>query len=102
MKLLQNSDRIEFDDQKETYAYRPLHNIKNETSLLAFLKVRKSAAGLSVKDVKDGWPDAIDVIEDLGKRDEILIICNKRDGQPKTIWANQVDLQLHVDPGNYL
>ncbi|KAK4909763.1 hypothetical protein LTR49_021496 [Elasticomyces elasticus] len=53
---------------KESFKYRPLHPVMNGDELRDYLARLDSASGVSVKDLKDGWPDCIPTITLLESR----------------------------------
>jgi transcription initiation factor TFIIE subunit beta len=93
-----DSNRIEWDRRNNLYRYRPKYNIRNAAELKGWLQNQKSAAGLPVKDLKDGWPGAADAINELEKKQEVLVGRHKKDNQPKTVWINDPSLMHKMDP----
>ena len=63
----------------------------------AYLQRQTTAAGISVKELKDGWPGAIAEIDALEKQGELLVTRNKKDNMPKMVWPNDPSLAIHVD-----
>ncbi|KAF2276931.1 general transcription factor spTFIIE beta subunit [Westerdykella ornata] len=91
-------NRIEWDPVKDLYRYKPKYNIRNSAQLKGYLQNQKSAAGLPVKDLKDGWPTAVEDINELEKKNEVLVSRHKKDAQPKTVWLNDPSLMHTMDP----
>lgn len=78
------------------YVYRPIIlDVKDKTSLLAHLQKKTDASGVSVKDLKDGWPDCEDALTDLERQHKVLVVRTKKDNFPRFVWAN--DPSLHHD-----
>jgi transcription initiation factor TFIIE subunit beta len=82
-----------------TYAHKPtIPNVRNKTQLLGYLQKQQDAAGVSVKDLKDGWPDCEAAIDELEKDHRLLVVRTKKDNHARTIWSNDPTLVHHVDP----
>ncbi len=100
-KIFQNHDKIEFDRTgaggKGTYRFRPIHNIRSKDELLGFLQRQTTAQGLSVRDLKDGWPSAEEAIDALEEDGKLLVTRNKKDSHAKMVWPNDPSLTLPVD-----
>jgi transcription initiation factor TFIIE subunit beta len=103
--ILKQHERVEHIADKAsrrwdagTYRFRPLHDIRSADDLLRFLQKRATAQGLSVKELKDGWPGAEEAIDLLEKRNQILVTRNKKDNHAKMVWANDASLMQKVDP----
>ncbi|KAG5984018.1 hypothetical protein E4U55_006383 [Claviceps digitariae] len=81
------------------YTYRPvIQGVKDGTSLLAFLQRKKDASGVSVKDLKDGWPDCEETLASLEKQHKILVVRTKKDNFPRFVWADDSSLHQYVQP----
>jgi transcription initiation factor TFIIE subunit beta len=93
-----DSNRIEYDPKKDLYRYRPKYDIRNAAQLKGWLQNQKSAVGLPVKELKDGWRNAPEAINELEKKNEILVGRHKKDAQPKTVWINDPSLMHKMDP----
>lgn len=82
-----------------TYAHRPtIPNVKDATSLLAYLQRKTDASGVSVKDLKDGWPECEDTLASLERDHKILVVRTKKDNFPRYVWADDASLHHHVQP----
>ncbi|QPG94441.1 hypothetical protein C2857_006062 [Epichloe festucae Fl1] len=81
------------------YTYRPvIRGVKDGTSLLAYLQRKTDASGVSVKDLKDGWPDCEDALTSLEKQRKILVVRTKKDNFPRYVWADDSSLHHAVQP----
>ena len=89
--------RIRYDAENDTLEFRPLHNIRSATDLLAFLQRQTTAQGLPVKDLKDGWAGAIDAIDTLESAGDILVVRTKKENQPRMVWCNDKTLFCDID-----
>lgn len=82
-----------------TYKHRPLiPDVHDATTLLAHLQRKTDASGLSVKDLKDGWPDCEDTLTNLEKQHKILVVRTKKDNLPRYVWPNDASLHYSVQP----
>ncbi|KAF1969513.1 transcription initiation factor IIE, beta subunit [Bimuria novae-zelandiae CBS 107.79] len=92
------SSKIEYDPATKKYRYKPKYNIRNNAELRQYLQNQKSAQGLSVKDLKDGWPTVQDDLRILEQRKQILVRHNTKDMNARTVWDNDPTLMHVVDP----
>ncbi|KAH0556453.1 hypothetical protein GP486_005635, partial [Trichoglossum hirsutum] len=91
--ILKKHDRVEFTPSgtpgktsnwdSGTYRFRPIHNIRSATELLAYLQSQPSAQGLSVKELKDGWSAAEEAIDLLESQSQLLVTRNKKDNHAR-------------------
>lgn len=82
-----------------TYVHRPtIPGVKNKTQLLAHLQKKTDASGVSVKDLKDGWPDCEASITELENDHKILVTRAKKDGAARMVWLDDSSLFHEVDP----
>ena len=99
--ILKNHAKIIYDpkgfDGEGSFAFRPIHNIRNGTQLLGQLQSQTTAAGLPVKELMEGWPDVQDAIRTLETEHKLLVIRNKKDDHARTVWADDPTLAQHVD-----
>ncbi|KAI1319747.1 transcription initiation factor IIE, beta subunit [Xylariaceae sp. FL0255] len=72
--------------------------VHDKLTLLAYLQQKTDASSLSVKDLKDGWPDCDNAISELEKDHKILVVRTKKDNYAKFIWLDDPHLAHHVDP----
>lgn len=89
--------RIEFNG-KDLYRYKPKHSVRNSEQLKGFLQNQKSAQGLSVRELKDGWPSVQEAVAGMERKKELLVTHNKKDGSARTVWINDPTLMHSVDP----
>ncbi|KAL8942268.1 MAG: hypothetical protein Q9211_001470 [Gyalolechia sp. 1 TL-2023] len=79
------------------FSFRPAHNIRSAESLLAHLQSQHTAQGLSVKELRDGWPDVEDAIDQLEFDGRLLVTRNKKDNHARMVWPNDPSLHFEVD-----
>lgn len=100
-RALTLNPKIEYDPQGPdghgTFRFRPKHNVRSAEQLKGYLQRQPTAQGLSVKDLKEGWPTAIAEIEGMERKGELLVTRNKKDNTPKMVWPNDPSLAQHID-----
>ena len=103
-RALQGNDRAEYFSKaesgngKESFKYRPLHPVSNGEELTAYLARQPTMQGISVKDLKDGWPECNGEINSLEKKGEILVVRNKKDDTPKSVWTDSPSYHILTQP----
>ena len=99
--VLRNHAKVDYDPRTDggegTFSYRPIHNIRTADGLLGFLQLQKTAQGLDVKKLKDGWPSAEVEIDKLEGQHKLLVTRNKKDSHAKMVWPNDPTLSFPVD-----
>jgi transcription initiation factor TFIIE subunit beta len=81
------------------YAHRPIiPNVRDGTSLIGYLQSKTDASGVSVKDLKDGWPDCEDTLTKLERQHRVLVVRTKKDNFPRYVWADDASLHHAVQP----
>ncbi|KAH8672665.1 hypothetical protein BGZ60DRAFT_526968 [Tricladium varicosporioides] len=105
-QILRRHDRITWQADPQlkkqdwytgTFLHRPLINVRNKQDLLLYLQNRTDAQGVSVKDLKDGWPDCEVAIDELEKEHKLLVTRTKKDNHARMVWSNDPTLVHHVD-----
>lgn len=93
---LMSHPKVDFDQAAGTFRFRPIHNVRSADELRAYLQQQKTAAGIKVVELKDGWPGAVDAIDLLEREGTLLVTRNKKDNAPKMVWPNDPSLGLSV------
>jgi len=93
---LMSHPKVEFEQREGTFRFRPVHNVRSAEELRGYLQQQPTAAGISVKELRDGWPGAIAAIDFLEKEGNLLVTRNKKDNVPKLVWPNDPSLGLSV------
>ncbi|KAI4190110.1 MAG: hypothetical protein LQ346_004980 [Caloplaca aetnensis] len=100
-KILRGHDKVNYYPAKEgtaaLFSFRPAHNIRSAESLLKYLQAQRTAQGLSVKELRDGWPDAEDAITQLEGEGKLLVTRNKKDNHARMVWPNDPSLGFEID-----
>lgn len=89
LPLLRNIDRIKINERDRTIEYVSIYNIYSAEDLLAFLRAQSTFQGVPVKQLKDGWSGCLDAIEELEKKQDILVLRTKKENLPRYVWANR-------------
>ncbi|KAL8816588.1 MAG: hypothetical protein Q9223_004423 [Gallowayella weberi] len=85
------------DGSPAVFSFRPVHNIRSGESLLQYLQSQRDAQGLSVKELRDGWPSAEDAIGKLEAEGRLLVTRNKKDNHARMVWPNDSSLNFEID-----
>ncbi|KAI0391096.1 hypothetical protein F5Y17DRAFT_442001 [Xylariaceae sp. FL0594] len=72
--------------------------VHDKISLLSHLQQKMDASSLSVKDLKDGWPDCDQALTELENAHKILVVRTKKDNHAKFVWLDDPRLSHAVDP----
>lgn len=102
-RALQGHDRVLYTPKsasttgKETFRHRPIHPVTNADELRAYLVSRPTSAGVSVKELKDGWPECIGVLDKLEREHAVLVTRNKKDNTPRMVWADNPSFHARQD-----
>jgi transcription initiation factor TFIIE subunit beta len=72
--------------------------VHDKVTLLSYLQQKIDASSLSVKDLKDGWPDCDQAITELEAEHKILVVRTKKDNHAKFVWLDDPRLSHTVDP----
>ncbi|KAK6536478.1 hypothetical protein TWF281_000711 [Arthrobotrys megalospora] len=97
IEILRSHDKLVYNPAADTYAFKPLHNIRSAQQLLTHLQASTTAQGLSVKELKDGWSGALATIDELEAEKAILVTRTKKDGQARMVWINDKSLNVQID-----
>ena len=96
LHVLKKNPKIAYHEDTDLYEFRPLHNIRNSSSLLATLATITTGAGLVVKELKDGYPNVDQDLKTLEARGEVLVIRGKKDGLARMVWYNDAKLNVGI------
>ncbi|KAL2040984.1 hypothetical protein N7G274_006442 [Stereocaulon virgatum] len=100
-KILIGHDKVKYnpkgDGGKALFSYRPFHNIQSADQLLGFLQSQPTFKGLAVRQLKDGWTESTEAIDDLELEGKLLVTRNKKDNQAKMVWPDDPTLGFIID-----
>ncbi|KAL6946631.1 hypothetical protein ACO0RG_000790 [Hanseniaspora osmophila] len=88
IQLLKNINKIKFDPEEKTLQYVSIYDIHTAQDLIELLRKQPVFKGISVKELKDGWPKCNEVLDDLEKRGRVLVLRTKKDGTARYVWYN--------------
>ncbi|EKD20409.1 uncharacterized protein L3040_004306 [Drepanopeziza brunnea f. sp. 'multigermtubi'] len=106
-RVLKKHDRVQWfpDPSLKTqtwysgkFMHRPIINVRSKGDLLAHLQRKADAQGVSVKDLKDGWPDCEEAIDELEREHKILVTRTKKDNHARMVWSDDPTLFHATDP----
>ncbi|KAI1913959.1 transcription factor TFIIE beta subunit, TFIIEB, Tfa2 [Ophidiomyces ophidiicola] len=101
-RILQSHDKVEYDPKgaqgEGTFRFRPPHNIRSADQLLQKLQSQPTAQGMSVRELREGWPNIVTAINELERDGKLLVTRNKKDDNPRMVWPNDPSLVHHFDP----
>ncbi|EPE27764.1 hypothetical protein GLAREA_04555 [Glarea lozoyensis ATCC 20868] len=80
-----------------TFVHRPLINVRSKNQLISYIQAKTDARGIPVKELKDGWPDCEDAINELEAEHKILVTRTKKDNHARMVWGNDPSLVHKVD-----
>ncbi|KAL3228917.1 Transcription initiation factor IIE subunit beta [Nakaseomyces bracarensis] len=89
IELLKKLERIEFDEKKGAFKYLSTYDVHSAQELLNLLRSQVTFKGISFKDLKDGWPQCEETINDLEEESKILVLRTKKDKTPRYVWYNR-------------
>ena len=100
-QILRSHDKVNYGPSHSggegLFSYRPIHNIRSSEQLLGHLQAQKTAQGINVRELRDGWADAEAAINTLEKQGKLLVTRNKKDNHPKMVWSNDPSLAISID-----
>lgn len=80
-----------------TYTHNPIINVRNKQDLIGYLQQRVNFAGVSVKELKDGWPDCEESLNELEREHKLLVTRTKKDNHARMVWLDDASLHVKVD-----
>ena len=102
--ILKRHDRVEWIPDSRSKAWdsgrfkhRPIINVRTKKELVAYLQAKADAQGVSVKDLKDGWPNCEEAITQLEHEKKVLVIRTKKDAHARMVWSNDPSLVHGID-----
>ncbi|KAJ1672761.1 transcription factor TFIIE beta subunit, TFIIEB, Tfa2, partial [Spiromyces aspiralis] len=63
LEQLTNNEKIIYDEETDTFAYKPAYDLRTNEDLLRLLEKHKDKCGLRVIDLKDSFLDIIKAAE---------------------------------------
>lgn len=101
LSILKVHEKVLYDPKgangEGTFAFRPPHDVRSPEQLLQKLQAQSTGAGMSVRDLREGWPNVEDAINNLEQEGKLLVTRNKKDNHAKMVWINDPSLFQHFD-----
>ncbi|GCE97436.1 transcription factor TFIIE subunit [Zygosaccharomyces mellis] len=88
LELLKKLDKIGYDPKKATFKYISTYDVHSAQELLNLLRSQVTFKGISCKELKDGWPQCDETINELEEDSKILVLRTKKDRTPRYVWYN--------------
>ncbi|QLQ78588.1 hypothetical protein HG537_0A08350 [Torulaspora globosa] len=88
LELLKKLDKIQHDPKKGTFKYMSTYDVHSAQELLNLLRSQVTFKGISCKELKDGWPQCDETINELEEESKILVLRTKKDKTPRYVWYN--------------
>ncbi|AGO12799.1 AaceriACR244Cp [[Ashbya] aceris (nom. inval.)] len=86
--MLKGLAKFKFDPKKNTLQYVSIYDVHSAEELLKLTRTQVTFKGISCKELKDGWPQCFEVIDELEKKNRILVSRTKKDNSPRFVWYN--------------
>ncbi|SCV01784.1 LAMI_0G13718g1_1 [Lachancea mirantina] len=86
--LLKNINKIKFDPKQNTLQYVSIYDVHSAEELLRLLRTQVTFKGISCKELKDGWPQCNEVVDEMEAKNRVLVLRTKKDNQPRFVWYN--------------
>mgnify|MGYP001173995233 CR=1 FL=1 len=88
LELLKKLDKIQHDPKKGTFKYMSTYDVHSAQELIHLLRSQVTFKGISCKELKDGWPQCDETINELEEDSKILVLRTKKDKTPRYVWYN--------------
>ncbi|KAL8742871.1 MAG: hypothetical protein Q9190_004716 [Brigantiaea leucoxantha] len=100
-RILMQHEKVNYerrrDGREATFSFRPVHNIRSSEDLLRYLQSQPTAQGLNARELRDGWMDAEDAMNQLEDEGKLLVTRNKKDNHARMVWPNDPSLSFDID-----
>lgn len=88
LELLKKLDKIQYDPKKGTFKYMSTYDVHSAQELINLLRSQVTFKGISCKELKDGWPQCDETVNELEDESKILVLRTKKDKTPRYVWYN--------------
>lgn len=99
--ILQAHEKVQYDPSdangEGTFNFRPPHNIRTPEQLLQKLQAQTTAQGMNVRELREGWPNVEEAINQMEMEGKLLVTRQKKDNHAKVVWANDPSLIEYFD-----
>ncbi|CDO96168.1 unnamed protein product [Kluyveromyces dobzhanskii CBS 2104] len=95
--MLKGLQKFKFDPKRNTLQYVSIYDVHSAEELLQLLRSQATFKGVSCKELKDGWPQCFDTIDELEAKNRILVLRTKKDNSPRFVWYNNAGPLRQID-----
>ncbi|CAH02853.1 Tfa2 [Kluyveromyces lactis] len=95
--MLKGLQKFKFDPKRNTLQYVSIYDVHSAEELLQLLRSQATFKGISCKELKDGWPQCFDTIDELEAKNRILVLRTKKDNSPRFVWYNHAGPSRQID-----
>ncbi|KAG8934299.1 hypothetical protein FRC02_010253 [Tulasnella sp. 418] len=82
---------VVLNPKTNTYTYKHEYQVRSPDELLKEIKMRgKEGSGISIKQLKETFPTAVQVIEEFEKEGKVLVMRTSKEAQPRLVFWNDV------------
>lgn len=74
-----------------------IYDVHSAEELLSLLRSQATFKGISCKELKDGWLQCFDTIDELEAKNRILVLRTKKDNSPRFVWYNNAGPLRQID-----
>ncbi|KAI9139297.1 hypothetical protein BKA69DRAFT_1086345 [Paraphysoderma sedebokerense] len=84
------NERIQYDEGKSTFQYKPPYQITSPESLLSVIRTKHETetSALEVKDLRESCPSIEPFLNDLISTNDVIVIRDNKSGAPKVVYYN--------------
>lgn len=97
METLKDHERLIFNEQEKTFAYRHVYNIRSKQDLLDLLKKNREYGGLDYKKIKESYPGLNAPLQELEDEGNVYVLRNQKDNAPRMIFYNDALMNIPMD-----
>ena len=95
--LLTKDSALTYDEKAKTIVYKPPYPVRDSKQLIAFFQNNNEITSIDVVQLKKGWPNCEEAIDQLEREHKILVIRKKKDNVPTVIFADDPSLHIPLD-----
>ncbi|KAF9439789.1 transcription initiation factor IIE subunit beta [Macrolepiota fuliginosa MF-IS2] len=92
LKKFCSHNKVQYDPKTDLYFYKHKFSFHNKAALTEIQCQICKGGGISIHALKKSWKEAPQAIEELEKKDEVLIMCTVKDSQLCMVFWNEIKL----------
>ncbi|KAJ3301924.1 hypothetical protein HDV03_005545 [Kappamyces sp. JEL0829] len=94
---LKNNVRVTYDEKKGTYAFKPRYDVRTKEGLLKLLKSMQGTGGMELKELKDSYSGAEQLVNELEQVGSVLVIRSEtKNNAPRSVYFNDTSRNLVI------